>query len=89
MRNPTCLLILAGLLGGCVVAPAPGRYAVAPRPGPDPWCQQQRQEARFAQRVANEEAREAAHFGGRRQGYEAAAAQAEADRQRAQAVRAC
>lgn len=86
--------ILAGtaalLLGACVVAPA--RVAgPPPPPGParvDPYCAEERQEARQADRVADRERREA-RFGGPRQDYEAAASRAEANRQRNQAARAC
>lgn len=79
------------LVGGCVAA-APERVA-GPAPFPpsarvDARCAEQRQEARVADRVADREQRDT-RFGGRRQDYEAASARAEADRQRAQAARAC
>jgi hypothetical protein len=84
------------LLGGCVAAvPPPARTAYvappayAPVVAADPNCREERREAQVAQRVANREAREARAYGGRRQAYEAAAAQSEADRQRWQAQRAC
>jgi len=79
---------LAVAIGGCVVAPQRSAGPALPPPRPDPYCAEQRQEARVADRVADRE-RVEARYGGRRQDYEAAAARAEADRQRAQAARAC
>lgn len=80
------------LLGACVAA-APERVAEPARlppqgPRADAYCAEQRQEARAAERNANREERDT-RYGGRRQDYEAAAARNEADRQRAQAARAC
>jgi hypothetical protein len=102
MRSLWILLCAAPALAACVAAPPPvyggGRpvaapvvapVAVAPAPRADPYCREERQEARAAQGFANRQAREAAYYGGRRQGYEAAAAQSDADRQRRQAQRAC
>lgn len=92
MRRLLITFGAAGLLSGCVVAATP---VVATRPPPitpvaatDPWCQQERREARVSQQMANQEAREAGAYGGRRQANEAAAAQSSADRQRMQAQRA-
>jgi len=82
------LLVLATGLGGCVAAPTRNAGPALPPPRPDPFCAEQRQEARVADRVADRE-RVEARYGGRRQDYEAAAARAEANRQRAQAARAC
>lgn len=90
------MLRIAGLLvpalaiglGGCVVAPTRTAGPALPPPRPDPFCAEQRQEARVADQVADRE-RVEARYGGRRQDYEAAAARAEANRQRAQAARAC
>jgi hypothetical protein len=87
------LLCLTGL-AGCVVPPQAVRVeTVGPAPvyvrGPDPNCVRQRQEAQIAQRVANREIQEARVYGGRHEVWDAERAQAEANQQRAQAVRAC
>jgi len=81
-------------LGGCVVHSQPPRVAVAqPAPvvvrGPDRDCHRQRQEAQRAQQYANREVQEARYYGGRREVRDADRAQAEANQQRAQAIRAC
>ena len=100
MRALMPSLAAAALLAGCAVAPAPVPVAaraqppavvVAPGHAPrtDPYCREERREAQSAQRFATRETREAYAYGGRRQAYEAAAAQSAADRQRRQAQRAC
>lgn len=96
--RPVVLATLGALaLGACVVAPqrvaAPPARVVVPPPGygtprADPYCAEERQEARTADRIADRERREA-RFGGPRQDYEARAARAEANRQAGQAARAC
>lgn len=87
-------LLCMGSLAGCVVPPQTVRVAgVHPAAvvvrQPDPNCHRQRQEAQVAQRVANRETQEARTYGGRREAWDAQHAQEEANRQRAQAMRAC
>lgn len=57
--------------------------------GPDPECQRERHEAQVSQRVANRDLQEAQAYGGQRQYRQADRAQAQANQQRAQAIRAC